>query len=65
MSGLIFKRRKRDPIDTPGQTVIKVDNEEYNKILEVADETGLSIRQVASRMIAYAYENVEYEAKEG
>lgn len=62
MSELIFKRRKRDQISTPGQTVVKINNEEYNKVLEVADETGLSIREVVSRMVEYAYEHVRYEA---
>lgn len=52
MSELIFKRRKRDLIKIPGQTVVKINNEEYNKVLEIADETGLSIREVVSRMVA-------------
>lgn len=61
MNELIFKRRKREQICTPGQAVVKIDNEEYNKVLEVADETGLSIREVVSRMVAYAYDHVRYE----
>lgn len=68
MSELIFKRRKRDQISVPGQTVVKINTKEYNKVLEVADETGLSIREVVSRMVAFAYENVKYEtdgAEEG
>lgn len=61
MVDLVFKRRKREKIGVPGQTVIKINNEEYNKLLEVADESGLSIREVASKMVAFAYENVKYE----
>lgn len=64
MSELIFKRRKRDLVSTPGTAVIRIDNEEYNKALEVADETGLSIREVVSRMVAFAYENVKYEMED-
>lgn len=64
MNELIFKRRRRDSISTPGQTVVKINNEEYNKVLEVADETGLSIREVVSRMVGFAYENVKYETGE-
>ena len=41
--------------------VVKINNREYNKVLEIADETGLSIREVVSRMVVFAYENVEYE----
>lgn len=63
MSELIFKRKKREAISVPGQTVIKINNEEYNKILEVSDETGLSIREVASRMVAFASEHVKYESE--
>lgn len=61
MSRLIFKRRHREKTELPGQTVVKINNREYNKVLEIADETGLPIREVVSRMVAFAYENVEYE----
>ena len=64
MSDLIFKRIKRNRIDVPGQTVVKIDNESYNKVLEVADETGLSIREVVSRMTNYAYDHIRYETEE-
>ena len=60
MPKLILRRRHRDRLTGPGQTVIKINNAEYNKILDVADETGLSIREVASGMVAFAYENTEY-----
>lgn len=63
MNELIFKRRKRDPISIPGQTVVRINNEEYDKVLEVADETGFSIGEVVSRMVAFAYENVKYETE--
>lgn len=64
MSDLVFKRRRRDRVDGAGQIVVKLSNSEYNKVLEVADETGLSIREVASRMVAYAYEHIRYETGE-
>lgn len=64
MGDLIFKRIKREKLGTPGQTVVKIDNEQYNKVLEVADESGLSIRDVVSRMVEYAYEYVRYENEE-
>lgn len=61
MSELIFKRRKRDKVSGSGQIAVKIGNEEYNKVVEVADETGLSIRAVVSKMVSFAYENVRYE----
>ena len=61
MAKLVFKRRHRERTELPGQTVVKINNREYNKVLEIADETGLSIREVVSRLVAFAYENVEYE----
>ena len=64
MGDLIFKRIKREKLGTPGQTVVKIDNEQYNKVLEVADESGLSIREGVSRMVEYAYEHVRYETDE-
>lgn len=48
MSELIFKRIKREKLGTPGQTVVKIDNEQYDKVLDVVDESGLSIREVVS-----------------
>lgn len=64
MSELVFKRRKRPAVDSAGQTVVKINNKEYNRVQEVADETGLSIREVVSRMVEYAYEHVTYETTE-
>lgn len=64
MNELIFKRRKRNLIKIPGQTVVKINNEECNKVLEVTDETGLSIREVVNWMVTFAYENVKYETEE-
>lgn len=62
MGELIFKRIKREKLGTPGQTVVKIDNEQYDKVLDVVDESGLSIREVVSRMVEYAYEHVRYIA---
>lgn len=64
MGELIFKRIKREKLGTPGQTVVKIDNEQYDKVLDVVDESGLSIREVVSRMVEYAYEHVRYETEE-
>lgn len=60
MPTLIFKRARREPIKQNGQVVIKINAESYNKVLEVADESGESLRAVVSKMVDYAYENVEY-----
>lgn len=60
MDELIFTRRRRQKSDIAGQAVIRVSNAQYNKLLEVADETGLSIKEVADRMIEYAFEHVKY-----
>lgn len=64
MSNLVLKRKKRLQLETSGQAVIRIDAESYNKVLEVADETGLSLRAIASKMIDFAYENIVYEAYE-
>lgn len=63
MSELIFKRKKRSQIEPTGQVVIKINAESYNKVLEVADETGESLRSVVSKMVDFAYENVRYESE--
>jgi dsDNA-binding SOS-regulon protein len=64
MKQLVFKRKKRLPIEATGQVVIKINAESYNKVLEVADETGESLRNIVSRMVEFAYENITYESEE-
>lgn len=64
MPELIFKRRKREPNKSTGQVVIKINAESYNKVLEVADESGESLRSVVSKMVEFAYENARFESEE-
>lgn len=63
MTTLVLKRKKRLPIEE-GQAVIRIDAENYNKVLEVADETGESLRSIVSKMVEFAYENITYESEE-
>ncbi|WP_313132589.1 hypothetical protein [Anaerocolumna sp.] len=63
MPELVFKRKKRPAIEATGQVVIKINAESYNKVLEVADETGESLRSVVSKMVEFAYENIAYESE--
>lgn len=62
MQELIFKRKKRPQIEPTGQVVIRIDAENYNKVLEVADETGESLRAIVSKMVEVAYENAKFES---
>ena len=64
MDELIFTRRRRDRLSGVNQIVVKVGKDQYNKVIEVADETGRSIRAVASRMIDFAFEHIRYEDAE-
>lgn len=62
---LVLQRKKRVPIEATGQAVIRIDAESFNKVLEVADETGKSLREIVSKMVDYAYENIVYESEDG
>ena len=64
MANLIFKRKKRPQIEANGQVAIKINAESYNKVLEVADETGESLRSIVSKMVEFAYENASYESED-
>lgn len=57
---LIMQRKQRVQKANRGQMVIKVGEEVYDKLQEVADETGRSIRSVADKMIRYAYDEIQY-----
>ena len=37
---------------------------QYNKLAEVADETGKSLKSTLDILIDYAYENIRYEGEE-
>lgn len=57
---LTFPRAHNRQTPRNGQVAIKINASSYNRVLEVAEESGESLRAVASKMIDYAYENVEY-----
>lgn len=62
MEKLIFKRRKTATI-VNGQATIRISADSYYKVLEVADESGESLKKVVSKMVDFAYENVAYESE--
>lgn len=64
MDELIFTRRRRDRLSGVNQIVVKVNKDQYNKVIEVADETGRSIRDITSQMIDFAYAHIRYENPE-
>lgn len=65
MEKLVFKRKK-DIVTVGGKQYYRVRTSEavYNKVVEIAEETGLTIREVADKMIAFAYENTVLESEE-
>lgn len=65
MEKLTFKRKK-DIVTVGGKQYYRVRTSEgtYNKIVEIAEETGLTIQEVTDRMIAFAYENTVLESEE-
>lgn len=64
MPTLIFKRKKRPQLEPSGQVVIKINAESYNKVLEIADETGESLRSIVSKLVEFACEHARYESEE-
>ena len=63
MNKLIFKRHIPQ-ISSSGQVVIRISTDSYNKVLEVANESGESLKKVVSKMVDFAYENIIYETEE-
>lgn len=61
---LILTRKKRTPIPEDGQIAIKISKENYNKVQDVADETRKSLKEALDMLVAYAYEEIEYESEE-
>ena len=63
---LIFKRKptRQKPDPTYQYYRVRVSGESYNKILEVADESGESIKSIVDKMIEFAYNNIIFESEE-
>lgn len=66
MDKLILKRRLALKRATNPNTYyrLRVDMEGYNMVTEVAEETGLSIKDTVSIMIKYAFAHIEYESED-
>lgn len=61
---LIMQRKQRVQKPHNGQMLVRVSQEVYDKLQEVADETGRSIKGVADKMINYAYDDIQYSTEE-
>ena len=60
MEKMIFK--KQDPKSKgPKTAVVRVSRENYDKIMEISEKTGLSANVVTDRMLSFAMEHVEWE----
>lgn len=54
--------RKKQP--TSEQTVVKLTPEAYNAIVDIYNESTLSLKQIASLLIIYAADRVVYDKEE-
>lgn len=64
MEKLVFKRRKPPYANSQCQNYrLRVDANEYNKVVEIADESGETIKSVVNRMINFAYANIVFESE--
>ncbi len=61
MPDLILKRRNYRTF-SDGRTKVHIGEAQYNKLAEVADETGKSLKSTLDVLIDYAYENIKYES---
>lgn len=57
MGKCIIPRKTRQ--QPSSSCIIRIDSEMYQAIVDIANTTGRSISDVASRMLTYALENVE------
>lgn len=62
--GLIhIPARKKQPVEE--QTVVKLTPEAYNMLVEIYNESTLSLEQIASLLIINAATRVVYDKEEG
>lgn len=61
MNKLKIKRREDIQEEkSKKENTVRLTPDSYEKVLDVANESGKSLRQVASLMIDYAFENIVY-----
>ena len=60
----ILPRPKRHYKQHNSQMVIKINAEAYNALIDMASESGRPIKDIASKAIIYASQNVQYEDEE-
>ena len=54
--------RKKQPVEE--QTVVKLTTEAYNVLVEIYNESTLSLKQIASLLITESADRVVYDDKE-
>lgn len=64
MGKFIIPAKKRRRVIRDTDCAVKVSADTYNALVEMSNESTLSFREIASRAILFAAENVEYQ-KEG
>lgn len=57
----VLKGKKLNYLEADEKPVIRISADAYNALIDMANETGMSISSVASQAIAYASKNVVYE----
>lgn len=60
MTGFKLKRRKLEHSNGERNTV-RLTNEAYNVLVDMANESTISMSKIASKAVMYAYEHLEYE----
>ena len=60
----ILKGNRLKYLDKGEQPIIRISADAYNVLVDMANESGLSIGKVASKAIMYANKNVFYEREE-
>lgn len=64
MADLVLTRCSKEKIIGNAQANIKIDAEAFSLVLEVAEETGLPLKQSASLMIKHAYKEIRFKPME-
>lgn len=54
--------RKKQPVEE--QTVVKLTPEAYNTLVDIYNESSLSLKQIASLLIVEAAERIVYDKEE-
>lgn len=64
MGNFILETKKSLHTDNPNGEVVRLSKEAYNKVVDIANKTGVNKKALVSQAVEYAIKRIEYKEVE-